>query len=105
VTKACVADVRSAGGLSNSCSLEGRDGEGREGRQKTMAGGREAVQESRAPTIRGGGAGRSGSWRSRPVRGTSQALSCTKIGSGEMCAKRMLPVRVGYCVVSGPSHA
>ena len=57
MTKACVADVRSAGGLSNSCSLEGRDGEGREGRQKTMAGGREAVQEPRAPTIRGGGAG------------------------------------------------
>ena len=31
MTKACVADVRSAGGLSNSCSLEGRDGEGGKG--------------------------------------------------------------------------
>ena len=48
MTKACVADVRSVGGMSNSCSLEGRDGEGREGRQKTMAGGREAVARCRS---------------------------------------------------------
>ena len=57
MAKARVTDVRSVGGVSTSCLLEGRDGVVREGQRRIAAGGREAVQESRAPTVCGEGAG------------------------------------------------
>ena len=57
MAKARVTDVRSVGGAPKSCLLEDRDDVVREGQRRVVAGGRGAVQESRAPTVRGEGAG------------------------------------------------